>query len=207
MWTFVKTLSVPEPKSMCLMLGETTTQNVIVWSKESFTDGEGISWEDGSPPGPPIHLQKGQGSGFLYVTGSRKWQDYEVTDDRRRQGTSRGRKKTWNLFVLSHLTLVEVSLASRLLQTFDEQSLFLYTLPSPPGRGVFLWGAVFVKLSPQAEPLSYLACNAERELLAGGHRDKGGLDRMEPVRPSISLMCRYWYMWASPLFRIFKGTN
>lgn len=114
------------------------------------------------------------------------WQSHTSETNRDPRKSS----KSWNLFVPGQLTPADLSLVLRLLQIFDEQSLFFtYFITSlgetPPDNGLFLQ-----TLKPQAEFSLIISISiAEVTGLKAMGKIQAGI-KVEWERASSPLCCR-----------------
>lgn len=82
---------VTGPKSVCLMLLMAKTQNIRVWSKDSFISREGAKQEDGSLSSASNPYSQSTNFRFLLCQGKGTWEGQKVID--RYLSASRGYKE------------------------------------------------------------------------------------------------------------------
>lgn len=159
---------------MCLPFRKTKTQNIRVCSKERFIDWESINWEDGNLIFKSILRKHRVQASFIWreviIVGQ------EVIDHVRKLSTSRSPKK---------MVLADVSPVMRFLLIFDK-----HIFPLSPLEGTLWQSSCFCK--PQAPSrihsmFKMSIWKTKQKLLARGHGNKAGLNKMESESWNISL--------------------
>lgn len=150
---------------MCPTFQKTKTQNVRVWRKEKFIDQGGANWEGGRLSG---HFKKVQSRGFFYAREEemrRSWGDWQ----QQKSGYQLRFERLWNFFVLSLLTLVDVSPVMKFPQIFEKHSLFLFRLLLSLWERHFLVRGYFRKTQTTSRislMISTSICKPKQKLLA-----------------------------------------
>lgn len=146
-------------------------QNVRVWNKERFIDWEGINQEDGRSSGFSDPINKPQSSGLFYA--------------KRREN---GRCKSW-------LTTTDIWVPAGIKEDFATQC---------ESESRSSWKSLInniLPLSPQATcrislMISMSICKIKQKLLAGGHGNRAGLNKMESEKLSVSFFyaCSFYIL-------------